>query len=99
RGQRQRIAIARALAGKPVLLLLDEATSSLDVASERAIRAIVEELKGEITIVIVAHQGELLRTINHLVMLDCGRVTYEGVPNGRLDFDTSGRVELLDRIG
>src|SRR5262245_19117115 len=99
RGQRQWIAIARALVGKPVLLILDEATSSLDVASERAIRAIVEELQGKITIVIVAHQGELLKTINHLVTLDHGRVSYEGAPSGRLGFDTSSRVELAARIG
>lgn len=78
RGQRQRIAIARALAGKPSLLLLDEATSSLDLASERAIRAIVEEWKGRITIVVIAHQGELLKTLDHLVLLDRGKVTYDG---------------------
>lgn len=79
RGQRQRIAIARALAGGPSLLLLDEATSSLDLASERAIRAIVEELKGRITIVVISHQGELLKTLDRRIVLDRGEVTYEGV--------------------
>lgn len=83
RGQRQRIALARAIAGQPSLLLLDEATSSLDLASERAIGALVEELKGRITIVLVAHQGELLRTIDHLVVLDHGIVIYEGPANRR----------------
>jgi ABC-type multidrug transport system fused ATPase/permease subunit len=80
RGQRQRIAIARALVGNPNLLLLDEATSSLDIISERAIRALVEELRGTITIVIIAHKGELLDTIDHLVILDHGSVAYEGNP-------------------
>lgn len=92
RGQRQRIAIARALAGRPSLLLLDEATSSLDLASEKAIRAIVEELKGRITIVVVAHQGELLKTLDRRVVLERGQVAYDGPADSQLETNSSDEV-------
>jgi ABC-type multidrug transport system fused ATPase/permease subunit len=80
RGQRQRIALARALATRPRVLILDEATASLDVVSERAIKSVIQTLRGNVTIVIIAHQGELLADVDHLVVLDRGQVVSAGSP-------------------
>lgn len=77
RGQRQRISIARALAGKPSAIIMDEATASLDVASERAIKAVIDELRGSVTFVIIAHQGALLSGVDHRILLHCGEVQSE----------------------
>lgn len=59
-GQRQRLCIARALVGVPELLVLDEPTSALDEFSEAAIRNSLHELKGSVTIVVVAHRPTTL---------------------------------------
>ncbi|MFU8829763.1 MAG: ATP-binding cassette domain-containing protein, partial [Phycisphaerales bacterium] len=56
-GQRQRLAIARALIHQPRLLILDEATSNLDSRSEAAVLETVRHLKGQLTILAVAHRG------------------------------------------
>lgn len=76
RGQRQRIAIARALVGRPSLLILDEATASLDFASERVVRAAIEELRGRMTILLSAHRGELLGLADRTVVLELGKVKH-----------------------
>ncbi len=64
-GQKQRALIARALAGEPDILVLDEHTSGLDIASERGITNLVDELHGQrgLTIVMVSHQ--LSSVANH----------------------------------
>ena len=64
-GQKQRVLIARALAGEPDVLVLDEHTSGLDIASERGITVLVDELHQErgLTIVMVSH--ELSAVANH----------------------------------
>ncbi len=91
RGQQQRIALARALAGNPGTLVLDEATASLDVASERAIGVALKNLRGQTTIVVIAHQGSLIDDVDHLVVIKAGRVVFEGQP---VDWnaDTKGSV-------
>jgi ATP-binding cassette subfamily B protein len=81
RGQRQRIAIARALAGRPSVMILDEATASLDVVSERAINALIHDLRGSVTFIIIAHQGALLSDVDHRVVLRSGEVISEGQPS------------------
>jgi ATP-binding cassette, subfamily B, bacterial len=74
-GQKQRLALARALAGRPRVLLLDEPTSSLDASSERAVYDALSRLKGDVTIVAVAHRPDVLRVCDRVLELNDGRVT------------------------
>jgi ATP-binding cassette, subfamily B, bacterial len=73
-GQRQRICLARALAGNPSVLLLDEPTSALDAESEAAIQASLLELRGNLTMFIVAHRPSLLRICDRGLRVDGGTV-------------------------
>ena len=67
-GQRQRLGLARALFTRPKLLVLDEATSALDAETELAVSQALEQLEGDVTLIIVAHR---LATIRH-----CDQVAY-----------------------
>ena len=78
-GQRQRICLARALAGRPDMLLLDEATSALDSVSEERIRAALDALKGHVTMVIVAHRPSTLSLCDRIVHVDEGRLQPDAI--------------------
>ena len=73
-GERQRIALARALLRDPALLILDEPTSALDSSSEAAICKAIAELKGQITILLIAHRGSLTALADQIITLDQGRI-------------------------
>lgn len=77
-GERQRIALARALLTEPALLLLDEATGQLDAATERRILVGLRALRGRTTVVAVAHRPSLLEIADRVVRLEAGRVTATG---------------------
>ncbi len=77
-GQRQRLALARAIIRQPDLLMLDEATSALDTESERLIQQSIENLSGEMTIVVIAHRLSTIRNADYMYVLDQGRVIEEG---------------------
>jgi ATP-binding cassette, subfamily C, bacterial len=66
-GERQRLAIARALLREPSLLLLDEITNSLDARNEQHIISVLLELKKEITIVFITHKKELIRYFDNII--------------------------------
>ncbi len=74
-GQRQRICLARALAGRPDLLVLDEATSALDDRSEQAIASALTNLRGTITVLMVAHRPTTLATCDRLLTMRDGRLS------------------------
>ena len=77
-GQRQRLFVARELFKEPNLLLLDEATSDLDTASEQHIQDSIDALKGEVTVVIIAHRLSTVKNADRVYVLDEGRVIEEG---------------------
>jgi len=77
-GQRQRIAIARELFKEPEIMVFDEATSSLDTESELLIQRSINSLKGERTIVIIAHRLSTVRNCDYIYVLKEGRIVEEG---------------------
>ncbi|MFV2089435.1 MAG: ABC transporter transmembrane domain-containing protein [Pseudomonadales bacterium] len=77
-GQRQRLAIARALLVQPKVLLLDEATSALDAQSEDHIRRSLAELKGERTVLVVAHRLSTVRQADRILVLSEGKLLASG---------------------
>lgn len=80
-GQRQRIVIARILARDPKILILDEATSALDNESEAKIQKVVENLKGMMTVLVIAHRLSTLRNSDKLVVLADGNIVEQGSPS------------------
>lgn len=75
-GQRQRLALARALAHHPSILLLDEATSALDVATERAVEQNLHRFK--CTQIIIAHRLSTIRNADVILVLDQGQIVEMG---------------------
>jgi ATP-binding cassette subfamily C protein len=73
-GQRQRIAIARALVHKPKLLILDEATSGLDPESEAAVCDTLQQLRGELTILVISHQSALVEIADKAYRIQDGKI-------------------------
>ncbi len=80
-GQRQRLGIARALYGTPSVLVLDEATSALDGRTEETISQAIRGLRGEVTVISVAHRLSTIRAFDRIGYLVDGRI----VDTGRFD--------------
>lgn len=77
-GQRQRIAIARAILGNPPVLLLDEPTSTLDRRAEEELRTTLSQLARERNVVVVTHSPILLSACHNMIALDRGKVVLAG---------------------
>jgi PrtD family type I secretion system ABC transporter len=98
-GQRQRIALARALYGDPKLLVLDEPNSNLDGAGELALGEALKALKGQVTVVVVTHRSTLVQHMDKMLVLEAGRVQQYGTQaEVRQAMPQSGRVVALPRV-
>jgi molybdate transport system ATP-binding protein len=96
-GEKQRVALGRALLSQPQLLLLDEPLGSLDLARRQEVLPYLEALRDRLLIpmVYVSHEfEEVLRLATHLVLLDAGRVVMEGPVS-----EVSLRAELRSIVG
>jgi ABC-type multidrug transport system fused ATPase/permease subunit len=96
-GERQRLALARAIVSDPRLLLLDEATSSLDTESERAFQDALSEIKGDVTILAIAHRLSTVVDADRIVVLEKGAMVEEGSPTDLLR-NKNGRFSELYRL-
>lgn len=77
-GQRQRLALARALMKNPPLLILDEATSSLDSESERLIQRALSAIMKDRTTFVIAHRLSTIRNADMILVIDKGRIVEAG---------------------
>ena len=77
-GEKQRLAIARALAGDPELLLLDEPTSALDAQAENEVSQAIKDAMIGRTAIIIAHRFSTIKHADKIVVLDKGKVVQEG---------------------
>jgi ATP-binding cassette subfamily C protein LapB len=77
-GQRQSIAIARALAGRPPIMVMDEPSSAMDAQTEGAlIQRLQQELQGR-TLILITHRPPLLQLVQRIILLDKGKIVSDG---------------------
>lgn len=89
-GQKQAIALARALVGRPPVLLLDEPTSAMDVETEATV---ISRLRAEAagrTLVLVTHRPALLDLVDRVIVLEGGRIAFDGSPAALMDHAKAG---------
>jgi len=79
-GQRQRIALARALVGDPRVLLLDEADANLDAAARAIVNRVIREGRGRRTVLVVSHRAEVLEWADDVWRIEHGRRAEECAP-------------------
>ncbi len=77
-GQKQLIAMARALAGAPRILLLDEATAHIDSETEGQVQQALTALQGQVTLLAIAHRLSTIRDADQIIVLDHGRIAERG---------------------
>jgi ATP-binding cassette subfamily C protein LapB len=93
-GQRQAVAIARALIHKPNILILDEPTNSMDNTSEDFIRQRLQEYSQDKTLVLVTHKMSLLSMVDRIIVVDNGLIVADGPKAVVLDALKQGRLHI-----
>ena len=84
-GEKQRIAIARALLQQPLLVILDEATSAVDIEIEREVLQAVDELFGDCTRLLISHRQSALDNCGYLLAIEGGKLRLGAAAGGTVD--------------
>lgn len=95
-GQRQAVAVARALLLNPQILMFDEPTSSMDNSTEAAFKQRLGSIAKGRTIVLVTHRHSMLALVDRLIVLDRGKVVADGPKAGVLEALMGGRVQARE---
>ncbi len=91
-GQRQAIAVARAILLNPNIIILDEPTSSMDTRTEEGFKKRFQAILGPQTLILITHRASLLTMVDRLIVLDDGRVVADGPRQAVLDALAGGRI-------
>jgi ATP-binding cassette subfamily B protein len=97
-GQRQRLAIARALVRRPDIYLFDDSFSALDYATDAALRAALARETADATVVIVAQRVSTIRGADRILVLDEGRVVGRGTHRELMEDNTTYREIVLSQL-
>jgi ATP-binding cassette subfamily B protein/ATP-binding cassette subfamily C protein/ATP-binding cassette subfamily B multidrug efflux pump len=100
-GQKQLIAIARALAAQPRILFLDEATAHIDSETEQVVQRALTELRGRVTLIAIAHRLSTIRDADRIVVLNHGHIAEQGT-HGQLMEIAGGiyqRLYAMQQLG
>jgi ATP-binding cassette subfamily B multidrug efflux pump len=103
-GQKQRLALARALAGKPKILILDDCTSALDARTEAALWDRLHEVMPELTCFIITHRPATLELVDDIIVLEEGEIVERGrhadlMAKGGLYTKVYRRIALEEAVG
>ncbi|MFK5892435.1 MAG: ATP-binding cassette domain-containing protein, partial [Pseudomonadota bacterium] len=93
-GQRQSIAIARALLLKPPILIMDEPSNSMDNNTEAELKAHLLEEIGDRSLILITHRASLLSLVNRIVVLDNGEIIADGPKEQVLEALKQGRLKI-----
>ncbi|GLR74169.1 type I secretion system permease/ATPase [Aliivibrio sifiae] len=91
-GQRQSVAIARALIGRPPVLLLDEPTSSMDNRSEMLFKNQLSHLKSSETLILITHKTSMLDVVDRIIVMEKGHIIADGPKSQVLNELKTGKV-------
>jgi ATP-binding cassette subfamily B multidrug efflux pump len=97
-GQRQRLAIARALVHRPEIYLFDDSFSALDYSTDAALREALARETAEATVVIVAQRVSTIRTADRIVVLEAGSVVGVGTHKELMDTNDTYREIVLSQL-
>ncbi len=103
-GQKQRLALARALVGQPKILILDDCTSALDSRTETALWSHLHEVLPDLTAILITHRPDTLQRVDQIYVMDEGQICEEGNHNELIALGGEyaqiyRRYELEDVVG
>ncbi|WAC42687.1 ATP-binding cassette domain-containing protein [Pedobacter sp. SL55] len=97
-GQKQLVALARALYRKPQVLLLDEATAAMDRNTERFILQLLNQLRNEMAIVLITHKIQTAKVADRIYVIEDGKITTSGMPSQLLETDNFFSRAVADAL-